>query len=393
METDRAKAELDAIRRAGLYRRMARVSSSQGPVITLDGREVVNFSGNDSLGLADHPDLKNAIHRAVDRYGAGSGASRLVCGNMDPHHGMEEDLAGFLGRERALLFPTGYQASTGVIPILAGPDTVVLSDAHNHASLIDGIRLSRARCQVYTHNDMDALEAHLVRVPAEKPVLVVTESLFSMDGDRAPLERLVALKAVRPFELYLDEAHALGTLGPCGRGLAAACECESEVDVLMGTLGKAFGASGAFVSAGSDAVELLVNRARSLIFSTAAMPSTAAAARAALALVKEAGPLRRRLRANTTRFRGLVKEVVDEAPAGEDHIVPVPVPGPPEKVMAVSQALLKRGFFCQGIRPPAVPEDGCRLRFSLSAAHKDRHLLDVASALAASLAEQERRGS
>lgn len=391
MEADHRKAALDAVRRAGLYRRMGRVSSAQGPEIVLDGRRVINFSANDSLGLANHPDMKAAIHEAVDRYGAGSGASRLVCGNMDPHHGLEEDLAAYLGRERALLFSSGYQASTGVIPILADAQTVILSDARNHASLIDGIRLSRARCLVYPHNDMESLEGLLRQVPGDARVLVVTESLFSMDGDRAPLESLVALKAVRPFELYLDEAHAMGPLGPGGRGLAAAGGCESEVDVLMGTLGKAFGASGAFVSATGDLVELLVNRARSLIFSTAAMPATAAAARAALALVKEADSRRLRLRDNTSRFRGLLAEIGARTPAGEDHIVPVSVPGPPDRVMAVSQGLLERGFFCLGIRPPAVPDDGCRLRFSLSAAHTEDQLSGVAEALAAAVAEQEER--
>ncbi|NOZ01280.1 MAG: 8-amino-7-oxononanoate synthase, partial [Deltaproteobacteria bacterium] len=294
-------AQLEAIRKSGLYRTMSTVSSPQGPEFVLDGRSVVNFSGNDSLGLANHPRVRAAAHRAIDEYGAGSGASRLTSGNLAVTRDLEDALAQFLGSERTLLFSSGFQANSGVIPALAGPRTLILSDQRNHASLIDGIRLSRARRIIYPHNDVQALGDLLDDVPRTTPVMVVTESLFSMDGDRAPLNRIAELKRERPFLLYVDEAHAMGVLGPGGRGLAA--DCGLPADVLIGTLGKAFGASGAFIAASSEVIDLLVNRARSFIYSTAPMPAAAGAALAALELIREGDGLRTQLKRNSDSLR------------------------------------------------------------------------------------------
>lgn len=387
---EQAQEELDAVRKAGLYRSLRGLDSPQGPELVLDGKTVVNFSSNDSLGLANHESVKAAAHLAIDRYGAGSGASRLTCGNHEPLRSLEKELARFLGRERALCFSSGYQANTGSIPVLATPGTVVLSDEYNHASLIDGIRLSAAECRVYPHNDVSAMAGTLEDLSSDVPVLVVTESLFSMEGDRALLREIVALKGIRPFTLYLDEAHALGACGPQGRGLAAETGCESDVDVLLGTLGKAFGTSGAFISCSHPLADLLVNRARSLIFSTAPMPAAAAAAEAALFRIRDGDDLRDRLQHNTSRFRDHVRRILGTPVAGIDHIVPVPFEGAGQ-VMDACEAMLEEGVYCQGIRPPSVPAGGCRLRFSISAAHSDEHVDRAASALAAVLGDGTRR--
>jgi len=367
--------ELDAIRAEGLYRALRCVSSPQETVFTLDGARVVNFSGNNTLGLANNSAVRAAVKDAVERWGAGSGASRLISGNMTPHERFEEEAAAFVGSEGALFFPSGYQANIGVIPVLANEETVIVSDELNHASLIDGMRLSRAETRIYAHNDVGALGETLRAIPLSRRVLVVTESLFSMEGDRAPLGAIAALKKIRPFLFYVDEAHALGATGPSGRGLAAAAGCGGAVDVLLGTLGKAFGVSGAFVAACRPIIDLLKNRCRSFIYTTAPMPAVAAAASAALRLVAEGDGLRRALREKVDRFR----ELVGPAP-GEDHIVPIACPGA-EKVMAVCGALLERGIYCLGIRPPTVPAGRCQLRFSITAAHGADDLEKAAAAL------------
>ncbi len=379
--------ELDAIRARGLYRALRCVSSPQQAVFVLDGRRVVNFSGNNTLGLANDRAVRAAMKDAVERWGVGSGASRLISGNMTPHEQFEQEAAAFVESEGALFFPSGYQANTGVIPVLADEETVIVSDELNHASLIDGMRLSRAETRIYPHNDVDALEETLRAIRLSRRVLVVTESLFSMEGDRAPLNAIAALKKIRPFLFYVDEAHALGAMGPSGRGLAAAEGCSREVDVLLGTLGKAFGVSGAFVAAGGPIIDLLKNRCRSFIYTTAPMPAVAAAASAALRLVREGDDLRETLRRNVARFRQLAGRVSAgalpqnvAALPGEDHIVPIVCPGA-ERVMAVCGALLDKGIYCLGIRPPTVPAGRCRLRFSISAAHSAEDLEKAAEAL------------
>jgi len=372
--------QLAAIRSKGLFRALRRVSSPQEAVFVLDGKRVVNFSGNNSLGLANHPALRDAVHDAVERWGVGAGASRLISGNMTPHELFERDAAAFVGSQRALFFQSGFQANTGAIPALAGKETVIVSDELNHASLIDGIRLSGAERLIYPHNDVDALRRLLLEIPRERPVLVVTESLFSMEGDRAPLAEIAALKETRPFFFYVDEAHSLGATGPSGRGLAAAEGCSAAVDLLLGTLGKAFGVSGAFVAAAAPIVDLLVNRCRSFIYTTAPMPAAAAAAAEALRLARESDDLRERLRRNVAHFRTLAQRATGQALPGEDHIVPVVCPGA-ERVMAACGALLERGVYCLGIRPPTVPAGRCRLRFSISAEHSADDLERAVSAL------------
>ncbi|MFH2001355.1 MAG: 8-amino-7-oxononanoate synthase [Planctomycetota bacterium] len=371
---------LEEIRAQGLYRTLRCISSAQEVEVDMDGRRVINFSGNNCLGLATHPALLEAARKGLDKYGFGSGASRLISGNMEPHERLEQELAAFTGFESALYFTSGYQANTGAIPALAGKGHLILSDALNHASLIDGIRLSRAQCRVYPHNDVQALDQALRDTPSGQPVLVVTEALFSMEGDRAPLKAIMELKKVRPFLLYIDEAHSLGAIGPGGRGGAAEAGCMDGVDIFLGTLGKAFGMSGAFIAGRKAVKDLLVNRARTFIYTTASPPALACAASAALGIIKEAGSLRQRLRENGLIFRALVRDITGETPLGEDHIVPVPVRGA-KKVMKASETFFDLGIFCQGSRPPTVPAGRCRLRFSLSALHTNEHLKKAAEAL------------
>lgn len=376
---------LDELRAKGLFRSMRNISTPQEVEIELEGRRVINFSGNNSLGLATDPSLVEAARAGLDRYGLGSGASRLISGNMDPHERLEKELAAFTRRERALYFPSGYQANTGAIPALTTDKFVILSDELNHASLIDGIRLSRAERCIYAHNNVDALARALEEVPREKPVLVVTEALFSMAGDRAPLAEIAALKKKRPFLLYVDEAHSIGAIGPEGRGGVAEARCNDAVDILLGTLGKAFGMSGAFIAGNRTIADLLINRSRTFIYTTAPPPALACAATKALELVLKGDARRKRLAEKIKLFRSLIKKITGHAPDGIDHIVPVPVNGA-EKVMQASAALLEHGIFCQGIRPPTVPEGKCCLRFSLSAQHGRVHLDKAADALAQVLA-------
>ena len=378
-----ALAEIAA---AGLLRSTRRVDTPQGAEILLDGQRVVNFSSNNSLDLAAHPALALAAKRAIDDYGVGSGASRLISGTVAPHVQLEAELADFLGREQALLFSSGFQANTGVIPVLAGPGSVILSDALNHASIIDGIRLSRAQRRIYPHNDIAALAEMLHAIPDATPVLVVTESLFSMAGDRGRLAEIVALRERRPFVLYVDEAHALGATGPGGRGLVAQAGVEGSVDLLLGTLGKAFGVSGAFVAGSAPLIELILNRARSFIYTTAPLPAAAAAAHAALGLVRDGDTLRDRLAGNQRVFRDRLAGFLPSPPAGCDHIVPVPCPGP-ERVVAACAALLERGIYCQAMRPPTVPPGSSCLRFCLSAGHSLAQLERAAVALEHTLSQ------
>jgi glycine C-acetyltransferase len=359
---------------------MMRVSSPQEAEFVLNGKRVINFSGNNSLGLANHPSLKTAARAGIERYGFGAGASRLISGNMEPHEALETALAAFLDRERALFFPSGYQANTGALPALIGKEGVILSDALNHASLIDGMRLARAEILVYPHNDTAALRRMLGEIPDDREVMVVTEALFSMEGDRAPLAEIAALKRLRPFLLYVDEAHSLGATGPGGRGLTADGEWGKSVDVVLGTLGKAFGAQGAFIAARREVVELLVNRARTFIYTTAPPPLLACAAEAALMEVERGDPLRARLRRNASLLRESIARGLGVPPPGRDHIVPVVLPGA-ERVMQACTALLAEGIFCQGIRPPTVPAGRCRLRFAVSALHTRIHIERAAEAL------------
>jgi glycine C-acetyltransferase/8-amino-7-oxononanoate synthase len=376
---------LGELRDRGLYRRLRLIESAQGPRVTLDGREVLLLCSNDYLGLAAHPRVREAAAEAALRWGAGAGASRLISGNMDPHRRLESRLAAFKGYEAALLFGSGYLANTGAIAALAGPGEVVFSDELNHASIVDGCRLSRAQTFVYRHGDLDHL-AWGLREAAGRGALIVTDGVFSMDGDLAPLPELLELARRHGCRLMVDEAHATGAVGPGGRGSVSAAGLGGEVDLVVGTLGKALGAYGAYVCADAETVDFLVNTARPFIFSTAPPPPAVGAAAAALELLEAEPAMVGRLQENATVLRaGLAAEGL-ASERSVTQIVPVEV-GEAEPTMALCERVLQRGVFAQGIRPPTVPEGSCRLRFTVMSTHDPAELRRAAGEVGAAARE------
>jgi glycine C-acetyltransferase/8-amino-7-oxononanoate synthase len=367
---------LEELRESGLHRRLRLVESPQGPRVLLDGRPVLLLCSNDYLGLADSAEVRDAAAQAALRWGAGAGASRLISGNMSPHRRLEERLAAFKGYEAALLFGSGYLANVGTISALAGRGTVVFSDELNHASIVDGCRLARAEVFVYRHGDVEHLAWGLAEAGG-RASLIVTDGVFSMDGDVAPLDDLARLARDSRCRLMVDEAHATGAIGPGGRGSVAAAGLSAEVDLVVGTLGKALGSYGAYVCASCELREYLLNTARSFIFSTALPPPAVAAAGAALELLAAEPERVRRLNANAATLReGLVAEGLP-AGGGESQIVPLQV-GDAGRAMELCERLLERGVFAQGIRPPTVPEGSSRLRFSVMATHEQADLREAA---------------
>ena len=371
---------LTEIKGAGLYRRLRVVSGPQGPRVLLDGRPVLLLCSNNYLGLADHPGVREAAAEAAMRYGAGAGASRLVSGNMRIHRRLEEQLADFKGSEACVLFGSGYLANAGVIPTLAREGDVVFSDELNHASVIDGCRLARAETFVYAHGDVDQLEWGL-REAEGRGSLIVTDGLFSMDGDLAPLAQRVELARRYDARVMVDEAHTTGTIGPGGRGSVAAAGLEDEIDVLVGTLSKSLGSYGAFVCCERPMAKYIVNSARTLVFSTALPPPAVAAAMAALALLRDQPRRVEKLQRNAQLLReALVDEGLPVAAAGT-HIVPLVV-GDAGAAMAASEHALENGVFAQAIRPPTVPAGTSRLRLSVMASHTKSELRHAAGVLA-----------
>jgi glycine C-acetyltransferase/8-amino-7-oxononanoate synthase len=378
-------ATLDELRQAGLYRELRVIDSPQGPRVRLGGREVVLLCSNDYLGLADHPALRRAAAEAAERWGTGAGASRLVSGNMTPHRELEDQLAEFKGYQRCVLFGSGYLANVGVIAALGGRGDVILSDELNHASIVDGCRQSRAETIVYEHSNLDALEDGLRRA-AGRRALIVTDAVFSMDGDLAPLAGIVEVAQRYGASTMVDEAHATGVVGPDGRGLVAALGLEREVDVVIGTLSKALGSYGAFACCSPPAAEFLINRARTLIFSTALPPPAVAAALAGLELLRDEPALLRRLRANARLLRGELASHGLEVAQGEMPIVPLVI-GDPRAAVEVSEQALRDGAFAQPIRPPTVPAGTSRLRLVATAAHDQGELRQAARVVAAAAHE------
>jgi 8-amino-7-oxononanoate synthase len=377
---------LEDLRDLGLYRRMRMVSGPQGPRVLLDGKRVLLLCSNNYLGLADHPQVREAAAAAAMRYGAGAGASRLVSGNMTLHRRLEERLAEFKRSERCVLFGSGYLANVGIVGALAGEGDVVFSDALNHASIIDGCRLARADTFVYDHLDTDHLEWGL-RQAGGRGSLIVTDGVFSMDGDVAPLAQIVELGHRYDARVMVDEAHATGVLGPEGRGSVAAAGLDGEVDVVVGTLGKALGSYGAYACCDADMARYLVNTARTLIFSTGPAPPAVAAALAALELVRESPRRIERVRRNAQTLREALRGHGLQVPDGEAAIVPL-VLGEAGRAMAACERALERGVFAQAIRPPTVPEGTSRLRLAAMASHNTAELEWAAAQLAAAAREQ-----
>jgi glycine C-acetyltransferase len=371
-------AQLATIERRGLRRTLRVIDGGATPEVSMGGATVTLLSSNNYLGLATHPALLAAAHDALTRYGCSAGSSRLIAGHFDVHAAVESKLAAFKGTAAALLFPTGYHANLGAISALVGAGDHVFSDALNHASIIDGCRLSRATIHVYPHNDTTALAAQLEAAGSTGRRLIVTDSIFSMDGDRAPLAALSALARTYHAVLMVDEAHATGCIGPRGAGLADEVGPTAQVDVHMGTLGKALGGMGAYIAGSQALIDLVVNRARSFIFTTGLAPAVVAAAGAAIDVVAAEPERRTALRANAEYLRAGLTDL-GLPPGGDTHILPVHV-GDNGAALALAAALLERGVHVQAIRPPTVPAGTARLRVTPMATHTPnqlRHVLDA----------------
>jgi 8-amino-7-oxononanoate synthase len=387
--SDELNRRLDEIQEQGLYRELRRVDSPQSPHLVLDGKSLLNFSSNDYLGLANHPLLKEAAVKAVEKFGSGSGASRLICGSLAPHHELESALAAFKQTESALSFSSGYTAAVGAICALAGKDDVLVLDKLVHASIIDAARLSGAKLRVFAHNDLNELE-DILRWFNERPqgdatrrsrAIIVTESVFSMDGDVAPLREIVALKEKYGAWLMVDEAHATGLFGPGRRGLADELSVSDRIEIQMGTLGKALGSAGGYICGPRALTDYLVNRARSFIFSTAPVPAAAAAARAAVQLVQSAEGAKRcdQLWLLVNQLKTGLAPLGWTLPGVNSAIIPLII-GLEDGAMKAAAALREAGIFVPAVRYPTVARGQARLRLTLTAAHTAQ---DVATLLAA----------
>lgn len=365
-----------------MYRSLRVINGAQGSRVDLEGREVLLLCSNNYLGFAGHPALKRAAVEGVS-LGVGSGASRLVSGTMELHERLEERIATFKGTEKALLFNSGYAANTGIISALVGRGDAIFSDRLNHASIVDGALLSRAAFYRYPHRDMAALERMLQEKGGKGRRLIVTDGVFSMDGDIAPLAELVQLARRYDALLMVDDAHGSGVLGANGRGSGELCGVMDGIDIQMGTLGKGLGSFGAYAATSGVIRDYLVNKARSFIFSTSLPPAVLAASLAAIDLADspEGAQLRMKLAANVALFKERLLSSGFDIMGSETQIVPVFV-GPAKTTMAFSQELLEQGLFVQGIRPPTVPAGSCRLRCTIMATHETDDLEQAAESIA-----------
>ncbi len=375
--------ELAGIDSAGLRRRLRQLDSAQGVRINLEGRELLNFSSNDYLGLANDPILKRAASKAIEEFGAGSGSARLICGSQSPHHQLENALAAFKGTESAICFSSGYAAALGVLPVVVGEGDTVVIDKLVHASLIDGVRLSGAKLRVFKHNNLEDLERILQwAARREGHILVITESVFSMDGDLAPILNLVELKEKYGAWLMVDEAHATGLFGKGRRGLIEEFGVGDRVDIQMGTLGKALGSAGGYICGSQQLVDLLINRARSFVFSSAPVPAQAAAAKAAVDWVQtgEAEIARTRLWGLVDQLKNGLIQSGWQLPVVRSAILPLVI-GSESDAANLSDHLLAAGVFVPVIRYPTVARGKARLRITVSAAHSPEDVSQLLEAL------------
>lgn len=365
--------ELKDLKGRGLFRRL---KVSEGPAeasLVIDGQKVINLSSNNYLGLSLHPELIQAAQEALTEYGCSETSSPLLSGHSELHERLEARLARFQGTEAALVFNSGYAANLGVISSLMGEGDIIFSDQWNHASIIDGCRLSRAKVQVYPHKDLEALDEMLKGADRFRRRLIVTESVFSMDGDLAPLKGIVRLAEEHDAWLMIDEAHAFGVLGKGGRGLAQREGVDHRVQIRMGTFGKAGGSFGAYIVGKRELINYLINRCRPFIYSTALPAHLCAVALKALDLVEAGDDRRERLWENAARFREGLKSLGFNTMESETQIVPVLL-GDARITAQVGEALLREGFFAPAIRPPSVPVNGCRIRCSVTAGHAEDEL-------------------
>jgi len=358
---------LEQLKQQGLYRRRRIVDGPQSVLLSVDGRQVVNFCSNDYLGLANHPLVVKAFKQAADEFGVGSGSAHLICGHSRAHHALEEELAEFTGREKALLFSTGYMANLGVISALVGRGDLVLEDRLNHASLLDGGLLARAQFKRYRHNDCEDLQNKLINFSGRE--LIVSDGVFSMDGDLADLPILAELAKQHQAGLLIDDAHGFGVLGKNGGGIVEHFGLtQKEAPILMGTLGKAFGTFGAFVAGSDDLIEFLIQKARSYVFTTAMPTAVAEATRASLHLLQTESWRRDKLRILITRFRTGAEQQGLELMNSFTPIQPILI-GDSQHAVKVSESMLQQGFWLSPIRPPTVPSGTARLRVTFSAEH------------------------
>jgi 8-amino-7-oxononanoate synthase len=360
---------LESIAAQGLYRSRRVIASPQGINLEIDGRNIVNFCSNDYLGLANHPDVVRAFKSAVDFYGVGSGSAHLICGHTSAHHALEEELAAFAGRDRALLFSTGYMANIGVISALLGRGDAVFEDRLNHASLLDGGLMSGARFKRYAHLDLAELNVQLEKVSGNK--LIVTDGVFSMDGDFAPMDELAVVAKKHEAWLMVDDAHGLGVIGDHGGGIVEHYGLsQNDVPVLMGTLGKGFGTFGAFIAGSEALIETLIQKARTYVYTTALPASVAEATRASLKIVVAESWRRDKLQKLAERFRLGAGQLGLTLMASSSAIQPILI-GDSQRAVDISNALLKAGFLVSAIRPPTVPQGSARLRVTFSALHDE----------------------
>lgn len=377
-------ARLEQRRTQNRYRQRKLLQSPQGPEVLVDGRRMLAFCSNDYLGLAKHPDVIEAFQVAAGRYGVGSGASHLICGHGEEHHCLEEELAAFTGRERAVLISTGYMANMGVINALTDAESSVFVDRLNHASLMDGGFISRARLHKFPHNDLNHLRKQLQTCPDENKLIAV-DGIYSMDGDMAPLPALSRLAREHDAALMVDDAHGFGWLGDSGAGVTEHFDLsQGDVPILMGTLGKSLGSFGAFVAGSADLIEVLIQFCRPYVYTTALPPAVAAATRAALGVIRREPQRRRRLLERIEQFQSGARRRGIPVCESRTPIQPVLV-GDESRVMAVAAKLAEQGFWVGAIRPPTVPEGGSRLRISLCADHWPEQVEALLDALAPAL--------
>lgn len=381
MKQQDLNARLEALKQAGLYRSRRVIDSAQGIYVQVEGRKVLNFCSNDYLGLANNPEVIASFKQAADKYGVGSGSAHLVCGHSREHHALEEELADFVGRDRALLFSTGYMANLGVIAALMGKGDVVYEDKLNHASLLDGGLLSGAKFKRYLHNDIRNLQLKMQSQVAGQNAMIVTDGVFSMDGDFACLKSLVEVAHQHDACLMVDDAHGFGVLGRTGAGLVEQCQLsQHQVPLLVGTLGKAFGTSGAFVAGSEAMIENLIQKARTYIYTTALPPAIAAATRASLQRVKQDNWRREKLERLVARFRSGARQLGLSLMPSASAIQPILL-GSSQSAVLASEYLLQQGLWVSAIRPPTVPQGSARLRITFSALHEERHVDRLLNAL------------
>lgn len=365
------EGELNHLRSKGLYRFLRQIESAQGPVVQIKGRSVLLFSSNNYLGLANHPDVIRASVEATQRYGTGSGASRLISGNMTLHEELEKKIAQFKGTESAIVFSSGYLTNLGVIPALVEKKDLIIADKLNHASLIDGCRLSGAMFRVYPHKNLKRLKELLEKRKQYRRALTVTDSVFSMDGDIAPIPELMKLAEKYDAWLLIDEAHATGVLGQNGKGTLEHFNLKSSENLIqMGTFSKALGSLGGFIAGSKILIEFLRNTARTFFYSTSLPPGVVAASIKALEIVESQPEIRKKLWENTEKFKKGIRELNLDDLGSETPIIPI-LTGENERTLKLAEKLFENGIFVPAIRPPTVPKGKCRLRFTVMATHTE----------------------